>query len=282
MRNIIKIASVFALIFALTASMSYAQDLTCSEWTMDEYNAKMADLQKREADAKAEITATESSLEKVAAETAELENLTAAEWQAIYESVEASGDDVDGYRSSLDAIEAKVDGLAALSPEDLFQRRKEICALEEELKALGENKIALLSEMMDKTAMIEGKISRLRASLPKADFDEYTVLKGDYLWKISGKEDIYDDPYQWIRIYTYNRDQIKDADLIYADQIFKIQRSAADNEYIVVKGDWLAKIAAKAEVLNDPTKWTKLFEANNNVITDKDVIYPHQVLIIPE
>ncbi len=282
MRNIIKIASVFALIFALTASLSFAQELTCPEWTMDEYNAKMADLQKREADAKAEITATESSLEKVAAETAELENLTAGEWQAIYESVEASGDDVDSYRNSLNAIEEKVDGLAALSPEDLFQRRKEICGLEEELKALGENKIALLSEMMDKTAVIEGKISQLRASLPKADFDEYTVLKGDYLWKISGKEDIYDDPYQWIRIYSYNRDQIKDADLIYADQIFKIQRSAADNEYIVVKGDWLAKIAAKPEVLNDPTKWTKLFEANNNVVTDKDVIYPHQVLIIPE
>jgi len=282
MRNIIKIASVFALIFALTVSLSFAQDLPCSEWTMDQYNAKMAELQKREADAKAEITATDQKLEKVAAETAELEKLTAAEWQAIYESVGASEDDVNSYRNSLNAVESKVDGLAALSPEDLFQRRKEICALEEELKALGENKISLLSEMQDKIAMIEGKISQLRASLPKADFDEYTVLKGDYLWKISGKEDIYDDPYQWIRIYSYNRDQIKDADLIYADQIFKIQRSAADNEYIVVKGDWLAKIAAKPEVLNDPTKWTKLFEANNNVVTDKDVIYPHQVLIIPE
>jgi len=282
MRNIIKIASVFALIFALTVSLSFAQDLPCSEWTMDQYNAKMAELQKREADAKAEITATDQKLEKVAAETAELEKLTAAEWQAIYESVGASEDDVNSYRNSLNAVESKVDGLAALSPEDLFQRRKEICALEEELKALGENKISLLSEMQDKIAMIEGKISQLRASLPKADFDEYTVVKGDYLWKISGKEDIYDDPYQWIRIYSYNRDQIKDADLIYADQIFKIQRSAADNEYIVVKGDWLAKIASKAEVFNDPTKWTKLFEANNNVITDKNVIYPHQVLIIPE
>ena len=282
MRNIIKIASVFALIFAMTASLSYAQDLPCSEWTMDQYNAKMAELQKREADAKAEITATDQKLEKVAAETADLEKLVAVEWQAIYESVSATEDDVNSYRSSLEAIEAKVDGLAALSPEDLFQRRKEICALEEELKALGENKISLLSEMQDKTAMIEGKISQLRASLPKADFDEYTVVKGDYLWKIAGKEDIYDDPYQWIRIFSYNRDQIKDADLIFAEQIFKIQRSAADNEYIVVKGDWLAKIASKAEVFNDPTKWTKLFEANNNVITDKDVIYPHQVLIIPE
>jgi nucleoid-associated protein YgaU len=282
MRNIIKIASVFALIFAMTASLSYAQDLPCSEWTMDQYNAKMAELQKREADAKAEITATDQKLEKVAAETADLEKLVAVEWQAIYESVSATEDDVNSYRSSLEAIEAKVDGLAALSPEDLFQRRKEICALEEELKALGENNISLLSEMQDKTAMIEGKISQLRASLPKADFDEYTVIKGDYLWKIAGKEDIYDDPYQWIRIFSYNREQIKDADIIFAEQIFKIQRSAADNEYIVVKGDWLAKIASKAEVFNDPTKWTKLFEANNNVITDKDVIYPHQVLIIPE
>jgi nucleoid-associated protein YgaU len=282
MRNIIKIASVFALIFAMTASLSYAQELTCGEWTMDQYNAKMAELQKREADAKAEITATDQKLEKVAAETAELEKLTVAEWQAIYESVSATEDDVNSYRNSLDAIESKIDGLAALSPEDLFQRRKEICALEEELKALGENKISLLSEMQDKTAMIEGKISQLRASLPKADFDEYTVVKGDYLWKIAGKEDIYDDPYQWIRIFSYNREQIKDADIIFAEQIFKIQRSAADNEYIVVKGDWLAKIASKAEVFNDPTKWTKLFEANNNVITDKDVIYPHQVLIIPE
>jgi nucleoid-associated protein YgaU len=263
-------------------SLSYAQELTCSEWTMDQYNAKMAELQKREADAKAEIAATDQKLEQVAAETAELEKLTAAEWQALYEALGVSEDDISNFRNSLDAVDAKVDGLAALSPEDLFQRRKEIGALEEELKTLGENKVALLSEMQDKIAMVEGKISQLKASLPKADFDEYTVVKGDYLWKIAGKEDIYDDPYQWIRIYSYNRDQIKDADLIYADQIFKIQRSAADNEYIVVKGDWLAKIAGKAEVFNDPTKWTKLFEANNNVITDKDVIYPHQVLIIPE
>lgn len=282
MRNIIKIASVFALIFALTMSLSYAQELTCREWTMDQYNAKMAELQKREADAKAEITATEQSLEKVAAETADVEKQTADEWQAIYALLGVSGDDVDSFRNSLNGVDAKVDGLAALSPEDLFQRRKEIGQIEEELQGMGQNKVALLSEMQDKIAMIEGKISQLKASLPKADFDEYTVVKGDYLWKIAGKDDIYDDPYQWIRIYSYNRDQIKEADLIYADQIFKIQRSAADNEYIVVKGDWLAKIAGKAEIFNDPTKWTRLFEANNNVITDKNVIYPHQVLIIPE
>ena len=281
MKNIIKIASVFALMLVLMVSVSFSQE-TCQEWTMDQYNAKMADLQKREADAKAELAATEQTLEKVAAETAEVEKETAAVWQEIYESLGFTEDDVKNYRNSLDELESKVDGLAALSPEELFQRRKEIDQLEEELQGLAQNKGALLSEMQDKIAMIEGKISQLRASLPKADFDEYSVVKGDYLWKIAGKDDIYDDPYQWIRIYTYNRDQIKNADLIFPEQIFKIQRSAADNEYIVVKNDWLAKIAGKPEVFNDPTKWTKIFEANNTVIPDKNVIYPHQVLIIPE
>jgi len=282
MRNIIKIASVFALMLALMVSLSYAQELPCKEWKMDQYKANMAELQKREADANAEIAVTDQNIEKVGAETATVEKQIADEWQAIYSLLGVSEDDVKNFGNSLDGVEAKVDGLAALSPEDLFQRRKEIDQLEEELQGLGQNKAALLSEMQDKIAMIEGKVSQLRASLPKADFDEYTVVKGDYLWKISGKDDIYDDPYQWIRIYTYNRDQIKDPDLIYSDQIFKIQRSAADNEYIVVKNDWLAKIASKPEVYNDPTKWTKIFEANNTVIKDKNVIYPHQVLIIPE
>ena len=282
MRNIIKIASVFALMLALMVSFSYAQEMTCKEWKMDQYTAKMAELGTREADAKAEVAAIDQNLEKIAAETAEVEKQTADEWQAIYALLGVNEGEVNDLRNSLSGLEAKVDGLAALSPEDLFQKRKEIDQLEEELQGLGQNKAALLSEMQDKIAMIEGKISQLRASLPKADFDEYTVVKGDYLWKIAGKDDIYDDPYQWIRIYTYNREQIKDPDLIYSDQIFKIQRSAADNEYIVVKNDWLAKIASKPEVFNDPTKWTKIFEANNTVIKDKNVIYPHQVLIIPE
>ena len=72
MRNIIKIASVFALMLALMVSLSYAQE-NCSEWTMDQYNAKMAELKKAEEDAKAELAATEQTLEKVAAESAELE-----------------------------------------------------------------------------------------------------------------------------------------------------------------------------------------------------------------
>jgi nucleoid-associated protein YgaU len=56
----------------------------------------------------------------------------------------------------------------------------------------------------------------------------------------------------------------------------------ADNEYLVVKGDNLKKIAGLPNVLNDPTKWTKLYEANKDVIRNDHMLYPNQILIIPK
>ncbi len=58
--------------------------------------------------------------------------------------------------------------------------------------------------------------------------DVYKVIKGDCLWCISGKSEIYNDPYQWPVIYRANRDQIKDADLIYPGQELTIDRNASD------------------------------------------------------
>ncbi len=281
MRNIIKIASAFALVFCLILLFSYSS-FAQEKMTMDEYNAKLADYKAREDAAKTELAKCDADMEVVKQQIAQVEGEIASVWNEIYALLETDEAGVNAYRSALNDLEAKVDNLATLSPEELYKRRAEIDQLEQQLNELKKNKISLLSEMQDKLATIEGKIANLRASLPTADFDEYSVVKGDYLWKISGKQDIYDDPYQWIRIYTYNRDQIKDPDLIYPNQLFKIQRTAADNEYLVVKGDWLAKIAGKPEVYGHPAKWTKIFEANSGIIKDKDVIYPHQVLILPD
>ncbi|MDZ7262505.1 MAG: LysM peptidoglycan-binding domain-containing protein [candidate division KSB1 bacterium] len=250
--------------------------------SMEEYRAQLAEWQKREADAKAAIITTEAEIEALKAEIAKVDAEIALVWQEIYALLGTDEAGVNAFRSDLTSLEGEVDALAALSPEELYKRKKDIDQLEKRLAEFKKSKIALLSEMQDKIATIEGKITRLRASLPAAVYDEYTVVKGDYLWKISGKKDIYADPYQWIRIYTYNRYQIKDPDLIYPAQIFKIQREVGPNEYLVVKGDWLAKIAAKPDIFNSPTKWTELYEANKVVIgDDPGRIYPYQVLIVP-
>jgi len=58
--------------------------------------------------------------------------------------------------------------------------------------------------------------------------DTYTVVKGDCLWCISGKSQIYGDPYKWPLIFRANKGQIKDADLIYPKQVLTIDRGASD------------------------------------------------------
>jgi len=46
----------------------------------------------------------------------------------------------------------------------------------------------------------------------------------DCLWNIAKQSRIYNDPWQWKKIYLANRDQIKDPDLIYKGQVLKIPR----------------------------------------------------------
>ncbi|MBA3053021.1 MAG: hypothetical protein ABII20_04155 [Candidatus Omnitrophota bacterium] len=58
--------------------------------------------------------------------------------------------------------------------------------------------------------------------------DSYTVRSWaetrDCLWNIAKQSRIYNDPWQWKKIYMANKDQIKDPDLIYKGQVFKIPR----------------------------------------------------------
>lgn len=64
----------------------------------------------------------------------------------------------------------------------------------------------------------------------QADADmasDYTVVSGDNLWNISGKDSVYGNPYQWPIIYKANSDQIKDADLIFPGQVFSIPTASA-------------------------------------------------------
>ena len=49
--------------------------------------------------------------------------------------------------------------------------------------------------------------------------------------------------------------------------------------YVVVKGDSLSKIAKR--VYGDANKWRTIYEANKDLITDPDLIYPGQELQIP-
>ena len=69
-------------------------------------------------------------------------------------------------------------------------------------------------------------------------------MRGDSLWGISGKAEIYGNPYQWPLIYKANTDKIKDADLIYPGQDLAIEKnpSAGDVDAAInhakTRGAW--------------------------------------------
>ncbi len=274
------LAAVLVALFVVGvfANLTYAQEKV--KMKLDDYKIELAKWQKREADAKVQIATLQKEIEALKGEIQTTQNEIDKTWEEIYALVGTDKAGVDAYRQSLKDLESQIDGLSALSSEELFQKRKEIEALEQKLEEAKKNKISNLSEMQDLIAAIEGKLMQLKSKMPKSIYDMYTVVRGDYLWKISKKPDIYGDPYQWMKIYTYNRDMIKNPDLIYPDWSLKIPRKVGPNEYVVTKGDFLRKIAETQ--LGDPTQWVKIYEANKSVVKDKNLIYPYEILVLPK
>jgi len=88
-----------------------------------------------------------------------------------------------------------------------------------------ENK-KFLNANTDSSASASSSASRGAAG----SVSSYSVVRGDNLWNISGKDEVYADPYQWPLIYKTNRDKIKDADLIYPGQVFDIDQNASASE----------------------------------------------------
>ncbi len=152
----------------------------------------------------------------------------------------------------------------------------------DDIKNLKAKATKLQSKLADQDARfvdIEKEIAYFE-SLPK----RYTVVKGDCLWKISGKEEIYADPIKWPRIYRANKDKIADPHWIYPDQVFSIPRECPNkdpNWHLVMPGEFLYKISGYDRIYGDPTQWTKIYEANRDEIKDPNLIYPEQLFEIP-
>jgi len=178
------------------------------------------------------------------------------------------------------------------------QREAYCASLADELEGLGQAATARTDEAGRNRARIDElrrELTRLQSQTGDAGRAEqlqeeiayfeglptsYTVIRGDCLWNISGKEEIYADPIKWPRLYRANRDQISDPDLIYPGQIFSVPRDWP-RKHRVVRGEWLCKIAGYWEIYDRPSQWTRLYEANRDQISDPDLIYPDQVLDVP-
>jgi len=291
---------LLGLVFLLAWTAPLAAQEAGEGLTTEEYQAELESWQKREADARTEIMRLEEEIAGLREEIAEVEERIEQVRDETFELLGVVKEEAEAFAKAVEEVKAKLAALEGLSAEELSTRQEEITDIDLQLEALRESEVALLEHNAALLAEAEEKLSehvtRIPAPEPLAEevpalpavgperagrSDRYTVLRGDFLWRISGKDEIYGDPMQWVRIYTANRDQISAPDIIEVGQVFRIPREPAANEHWVMPGESLSRIAADPAVYGNPFEWTKLYEANRTVLTDPSRIYPHQILVIP-
>jgi len=167
--------------------------------------------------------------------------------ESIYQEAQAAAAAGEDDKAIALANKAREQAEAAVN-QYYLEKAKPMLAEAQGYGGLDDAQKARLAKAEDAVAGARGReaydlLSALIAEL-RASNIQYDVVRGDSLWKISGKSDIYNNPYEWPLIYKANSDKIKDPDLIYPGQTFSIDRnpSAEDVDAAVkhakTRGAW--------------------------------------------
>ncbi|MHB2149193.1 LysM peptidoglycan-binding domain-containing protein [Calditrichota bacterium LG25] len=277
----IRVLLILGLFLSLVmANVVLAQSYNYEEMTQEQYNALLTEWQQRLDAAKKAIAEEEAKIEQLKKEYDALQAEIDKTWDEIYKIAEANKAAYEAYNGKVEQLRDEVRAFLNLSPEEIYSKSNELNALESKLEELKKDPFSAMAEQEAMLNEIASLIEQAKEKAKTAVPPTYTVMKGDYLWKIAGKDDIYGNPMAWWRIYTSNLDQIKNPDLIYPNQVLAIPRVVGPNEHLVQKGEFLSKIASYPNVYGDSFKWQKLYEANKSFISDPNLIYPFQVLKI--
>jgi nucleoid-associated protein YgaU len=131
----------------------------------------------------------------------------------------------------------------------------------------------------------EGKF--VPEGLPKT----HTVQAGEHLWMIA--ETYYGSGYNWVdiarenKLVNPNRLLVGQELIIPKTEVIKLVETPvtglggaiSGDKYTVEKSDNLWKIAVRA--YGDGYQWTKIWQANENLVKNPDIIEPGQVLSLP-
>lgn len=195
-------ALAFILLFAV-GLVAQQRDLSTDEW-----EAEMKKYTEAKENYLSEKSGLETEIADLKAKKEALQSYDAC-MDELYQMVGATKADVDAFAAKVAALEAKIN--AKEGPKKDRQA---------ELDALKANKISALPQFFDK---VHNQLQRaLDAWIEKPAEVMYTVVKGDCLWNIAKKKEHYGNGFAWPKIYNANKDKIKDPDLIFPKQVFKV------------------------------------------------------------
>lgn len=197
-----KLAVILVLMLALSVNL-FAQEITEEEW-----QAEMNNLTAQRTSLTKELDLLKTQIAELQETNASLQSYEDCQ-NDLYALVGATKQDVDDFRMLVNDLQVKIS-----------KQQKPKSDRQAELDNLKSSKISALPEFYDK---VHNQMQRqLDAWDDKPDEILYTVVRGDNLWNIAKKPQHYGNGFAWPKIYNANKDQIKDPDLIYPKQVFKI------------------------------------------------------------
>jgi nucleoid-associated protein YgaU len=205
--KVYKFLSVIGMVLLLSVSV-FAQSERTKDMTEEEWQNEMNRLTQVKADLTAELNTLKTQVAELKATREKMQSYDDC-IDELYAMVGATKADIDNFRNQVSALEKKIDAKEAPKADR-----------QAELDALKKNKISALPEFFDK---VHNQLQRKLDAWEEAPKEiSYTVVNGDCLWNIAKKKEHYANPFAWPIIYKSNRDQIKNPDLIFPKQIFKI------------------------------------------------------------
>ena len=186
-RRVIFSLSVLILMGMSLGAFAQQYSYDYDEMEMEVYFAELSKWQKREADANAAIAEEEAKIASLNAEAqahdAENAKLLEQDLQLAWVRMKP---DYNDFVNQAKALESDLNGFVALSPENIYSRMDELEEYENRLAALRSDKRSLGPDPYSILQRVEALIEQAKDKASRAVPPSYTVVRGDYLWKIAG------------------------------------------------------------------------------------------------
>jgi len=245
---------VFMLVFSLavlTSKSVFAQDEEPTEMTMEDWQRMMDENTARKDQLTIELNNLNTEIDGLKRTNADRDAaLTKAE-NDLYAAVGSSKSGVADYRKSFESTEKMINSKSG----NVADARKQFDAL----KA---SKVRCLPEFWDRFNAMEKKLLDWEKPVEPPKSNKYTVVKGDCLWKIAGKKEIYGNPRMWPVLWDANKTvtldpkapkntktKITNPNLIYPGQqlVVPTLTDKMKQDAMKVKNTWMKKRVKKSE-----------------------------------
>ncbi len=264
---------------ALLLGSVQAQAADPNRMTFEQFTAAFDGFKARETAGIESKTTLDAEIAELRAQLRSTTSEIEGTWDNIYSTLGTTAEEAALCVERLETLKADVMMMNELSGEELVERHEAFLSVEARFKAASARPLAKLSANAATLTEIGNVLSAVKSRMERAANAWYSVVRGDCLWTISGQEKVYSDPFQWTRLYSANREQIADPDMIFPEQRLAVPKLTEKGQYLVQKGDSFVSIAEAT--YGEATKWRSIQEANMSLVDSMGGLFPGMILVLP-